>query len=508
MSPTTFIGQQKFASKLTAKLSGLQDTSSKETLQTLAKWIAFHRKHARGSLIEALMGSEVGILNSSRGSRTVSVLNELLLLNRDQPTLWERLADLRVAVGEQLLTAITSAATVDVDAENNASTSGITLTPATMEKLINFLADWDKHNVFGGPTLIHQLKRKLTVNSSSSPVKQSQPAVAVASAEIDTKKEDSTTASVVVIEEAAISSASATNETKEPPITPVAPDNEEAKKKASLLKPTPPETVQDEEIEMEISNDDLLESSSPDDPLPDEMPSPIQETTTPSTTRASASAPPSQYDFESKNIPERTVDPRHFLEPCRAIATLQIARDLRNDNAVQLSALLQTMPEDVRAYTAELAERADADGSAVVVDLDDTCARDFSVRTADQLLDTDLTEAWQNVRTLRDICRQQSAARQQLLDLLIASRCKFGADEVAAAFYAMDADELKRRSQILVDAMELEGLDIAEMEGDTTGTGKKSGSKTTQENLDEELPPLTWYHPGDDADANKRIKVE
>ena len=454
------------------------------------------------------MDSEVGILSSKKGSRTASVLNELLLLNKDQPSRWEMLADLRLAIGEQLLTAltaITSAREADAAAENKDIPIEKVLTPSTIEKLSSFLSDWDKHNVFGGPTLIHQLKRRLSASASSTHSQQQ------ASTAISSRKQDLTTATADVT---SVDSADP-SDNNDDPMAPPSPAPSESEGKAASIAKVAPE-MHEEQAEKELSEllPVAIAPSSSSASATNGAPSSPTETKSSTADRSqttTAAAPSSSYDFESKNIPERIVDPRQLLEPCRAIATLQIARDLRNDNALQLSSLLQGMPEDVRAFTAELAERSENDGTvdaSAIMDLDDTRARDFSNRTSDQLLDTDLGEALQNVRTLRDICRQQSAARQNLFDLLIASRCKFGADQVAAAFYAMDAEELKGRSQILADAMELEGLDIAEMEGDATGGGTKAGNKTTNENLDEELPLLTWYKPEDAADATKRIKVE
>jgi len=499
---------EKYATKLATKLSGLQETSSKETLQTLAKWIAFHRKHAN-RLIPVLMDSKTsGVLHPKKGARTAAVVSELLLLDKDRPTRWERLADLRVAVGEQLVRTIADAAS---------SSSDAALTSATVEKLSSLLPEWDKHNVFGGPTLIHQLKRKLssttsTSSSSSSPEKAKAAATRTASATKKTKQAPDKPA-------AAAAAAEAKTKTKTAAKVEAAPikkkDDDETMKEQSVeeieetKKKAAVSTSEKMDIEKEEEKKPPSTAASPASPPAS---STVKDTTATTSTKDTTKAPaPSQqqqqqqkYDFESKNIPERTIEPRQFLEPCRAIATLQIARDLRNDNAVQLSSLLQGMPQDVRAFTAETAE-----AGGTIVDLDETKARDFSMRTSDQLLDTDLTEALQNVGTLRDILIQQSAARQQLLDLLIASRCKFGADDVAASYQSIQVDEWKRRSQILADAMELEGLDIAEME-ESTSSNKTPNAK---ENLDEELPPLAWYQPSNNDDdneeaSNKRLKVE
>jgi len=115
------------------------------------------------------------------------------------------------------------------------------------------------------------------------------------------------------------------------------------------------------------------------------------------------------------------------------------------------------MPEDVRAACAKAAE---SDNNTY--ELDDTKARDFSLRINSSLLDMDLDEQLQNVQTFRNIVDRQRQERELLIKLLIQSRCKFGAEEAAEAFYKADRskEEMLSRKHILSDAMELEGLDV------------------------------------------------
>jgi hypothetical protein len=83
--------------------------------------------------------------------------------------------------------------------------------------------------------------------------------------------------------------------------------------------------------------------------------------------------------------------------------------------------------------------------------------------------------------------------------LLIQSRCDFGANDAAAAFYQGDRakEELKKRKQILMDAMELEGLDVDE----------EDKGQASEAVVEEELPPFTWYKE-EDATAAKRQRTE
>lgn len=195
------------------------------------------------------------------------------------------------------------------------------------------------------------------------------------------------------------------------------------------------------------------------------------------------------YDFESYGIPVAAVDVSQFQEPCRKIVTLQIARDLRNDSAVQLSSELSAMPEDIRSACATAAEdpqfRIDAE-----------TAKDFSSRISNTLLDTNLEEQLQNIKIFRGVVESQRQARSELIRLLVQSRCKFGAGEAAKAFFEADRAkaDLLHRKQILLDAMELEGLDVV--------------ADGQSEQLSDELAPLEWYNAAEVEPPFKKAKVD
>jgi hypothetical protein len=166
---------------------------------------------------------------------------------------------------------------------------------------------------------------------------------------------------------------------------------------------------------------------------------------------------------------------------------------------VQLSSMLQSLPESVRVFIADAAEN---DGQYTMTD---EKAREFCAIVNDQLLDVDMQDQLQNTITFLDLVRRQRIARQKILELLIASRCQFGANEAAAAFLAVDDTVLKERAQILADAMDLEGLEVQPI------------AVSAMAALESELPPLSWYKPplesGDDTvenndDFNKRQKID
>jgi hypothetical protein len=126
--------------KLEKKLKALADTASKESIQTLANWIAFNRKHASTLvpvLINALQQSKN---NTKRQWLCWQLIHDVLVMERGSNK-WGKLSELRVALGEALQPAMES------------------LGGTMPDQLDNFLQEWDDHNVFEGPSLLSQIRR-------------------------------------------------------------------------------------------------------------------------------------------------------------------------------------------------------------------------------------------------------------------------------------------------------------------------------------------------------------
>lgn len=410
MAPPT--SKNKWGVKLRTKLSVLTEASSKESLQALAMWIFFNRKH-KEAFVETLRES----LSENQQSRNIivlSVLHEVLMLHSGDRSKWEQAADLRLILGESVLLSRVSSFPSD--------------------RISSLLATWDTQNVFDGPTLIHQIRKAIAPSAAASP-----PQKQVVEPHPPSQEQPKTSTLPSTISTAIL---------------------EPTKTKASAVSP----------------------AANTSNPSPTNPKNVIQ-----------------SYDFESKGVPAKPLHPvehlKELMDPCRAIATLQIARDLRSDTAVQLSSLLQSMPLDIREFTAAAAENGGA------FELSDEQARDYCLRVPPQLLDDDLQrEQMSNVQTLKDLVERQKAAREQLLQLLLQSRCRFGADEIAAAYYAIDDSVLRHRTQILADAMELEGLEVL--------PGSASAADQGQE-----LPPLSWYQPTaseskESGSPHKRQKID
>jgi len=217
----------------------------------------------------------------------------------------------------------------------------------------------------------------------------------------------------------------------------------------------------------------------------------------------------------SQEIPFGVVEPKEFLDPCKAVATLQIARDIRHDTPVLLHGLLSNLPKDIQDYVSALSQQqqqsVNSDQSTLPVvppveELEESTIQDYSRRIPTELLEMDWAEQIQTIQTFQDIIRRQRQARQKLIYLLIKSRCQLGSREAAQLFYQLDMTTmkgLKMKKQLLIDALELEGMDSVVLED-------KAQEKLLDEALSD-LSPLTWYDPKDDQDSTssaKRQKVE
>jgi hypothetical protein len=204
--------------------------------------------------------------------------------------------------------------------------------------------------------------------------------------------------------------------------------------------------------------------------------------------------------YSPQNVPARKVETKEFLEPCKAIATLQIARDLRSDKHNEISAAIGALPEEILRTCRDMADGHD--------DVDAQTIKEYSFQIPTSLLDLNMIEEQSQLQTFQDILRQQIKARQKLIHLLLESRCQFGSHAAAKEYHDMDreiAEKLRRRKQLLSDALELEGLDTAEIDAAHAKTRSEKGTDDSQD-----LPPLTWYKPEEalEESATKKQRTD
>lgn len=394
----THHNMSSWGKKLDAKLLTLGDSSSTETLQTVAKWVSFNRKRStdfRPVLIDAIRASP-----PERQAMLIKLIHQVIIQERGSEK-WEKMAELRLEMGETIL--FTVAEELGLPARK------------VMEE---YFQEWDDDNVFGGPTVLSQIKRKLASDSA--------------------KKEETTKAA-------------------DSPVSPREPLS----------------TLDDTNANVE---------------LPEESPTRLSS----SNQRMSSLQMDVDYDFERTGIPEQPVPVKDLIEPAKQLASLQIARDIRNDSAIQLSSLLSGLPKDVREVCAQAA--ADTEP----YELKPEQAEAFSKSIHETLININLEEQLASVQLFRSILAQQNKARRRAIELLIQCRAKVGAVEAVEEFLKADRaqDQLKKRKQVLVDALELEGVAPDEDEA--------KRDPATEDNL--EVP--SWYQQGTSGPPVKRIKVE
>jgi hypothetical protein len=361
-----------------------------------------------------------------------------LILDQDNPAKWDKLADLRLVLGETVLAFLKND-----ENKNNTTADAV----KTREKVSTLLKEWDSSNVFGGPTFINQLKRELTAPSSQH--QQLPPA-----SSSTTGKKDPPSSTDVTVAGAKVS----------PP-------------EASTNKAKPKEAPTSTVSHKETTGDNSALSKKKDSKVNALPFAPAIQTESNTTV----------YDFEAQGIPAATVEMKELQNPCKSLATLQIARDLRHESTVQVSSLLAELPAVIREQYMPTFDS-----------ISDDKARDLSIQTNEAAIDVNVEDELANVRLFRDIIEKQKDSRQMLILLLVKCRCKFGSDTAAQAFEEASRamGDLKKRQQVLQDAMDLEGIDVTEVmagEDQQDDTHQDEDANVDEAYNNEEELTLPWY---------------
>jgi len=200
-------------------------------------------------------------------------------------------------------------------------------------------------------------------------------------------------------------------------------------------------------------------------------------------------------DFDAEGVEEAEVEPAKFLEASKVIASLQIARDLGSDAAMNLSSALGSVPAEVEQACSTIhTQQQEGGDKGTSSSIEELLSTEQLSNLPDEILDIDLDYARKSLQTYREAILQQRKARLQCLQLLLQSRCSFGSLDAARAFGCEDGsdegmniilEQLKKVKEKLIDAMALEGLDVEEDDADE--------KKMKEE--EEQLKPLSWF-PG------------
>ncbi|KAI2513917.1 hypothetical protein MHU86_301 [Fragilaria crotonensis] len=404
----------KWAKRLEERLVARADTTSLDSLQTLARWVSFNRKHSKefAALLRKTMASSPSV---ARSWLYWQILDQILLQDKDDPAKFDRYETLRVEIGEQVVVPCM----LEISAE-------------LLLKVKPLLEVWDTVNVFGGPTLMNQIKRGAASHISSSQAKAS-PEVPI----------------------------------KQPPKLAQPPEDDDA----------------------DFPMDDVSEPSPQVMSAMDDLEDPVVDLTTQLKEERRVSIV--DFDFEKQGIPAGPVEAREFLDPCKAVATLQITRDLRSESSVHLRSLLTAIPKDIRKDMEAYKKQRDESGE--MPELDEAKVEYYSRGLHSEILDLSVEEALDNVRSFREIVTKLKAAREKLFHLLIKSRCEFGSRQAAQAFLDIEelTEKLRKRKELILDAMDLEGVEPPD--------------EKPEEPM-KELEGFSWYNP--DEPSVKRQKVQ
>jgi hypothetical protein len=567
--------------KLTSRISNLTSSASKESIQTLTKWILFHCKHHPLALQRTLhqhmktstsTGTSTGtsspqivvvwnivhdlcIAHSSisSGSGSSSGGSASASAGGDQGK-WNSFSSFRGSLGESVV----RPALEDLQStlESGAAASAVPLQNMlkVRDNLQNMVQMWKQVNCFDSPTLVDEIRRlvvkigKEDGSGAGSSVGSGTGAGAGAGAGKDSsdgaKKssvENDTNTAAVDTQVAAVPAPEQDNEGDndndnnddddddavnfeadagameehddhddhdDPEVRNTGQDVAAVDKHVTIDSDTDtdmnkPASEQEEDAEMTNVDADADQVDSittrtgtmQEDPKQDK-PEPQTQETKKDTSKTNIpkntkhEKQPKEFDFESEGIPEGKVQVRELSDPCKAISTMQITRDLRNDSTHNLATLLSAVPAGVfEACRTEAEAKAGATTDATKVDLVENMPT-----VPDDVLDLDVAGALANVKLHREIIQKQNEHRQKCIELLIKSRCKFGSVEAASLFYDLEGvmETLKKRKALVLDAMELEGLDF-----EAIGSGE-DGVK------DEKLGDFSWLS----RDAAKKMRTE
>ncbi len=182
---------------------------------------------------------------------------------------------------------------------------------------------------------------------------------------------------------------------------------------------------------------------------------------------------------------------------------MQITRDLRNDSSYNLSSLLSKVPSAVMD-ACKVAKGAKEDDNNTTTDTTTTALKDAKSKVPittipDDVLDLDIGAALANVKLHREIIQKQKEYRKQCIELLIKSRCEFGSTEAAELFYSLKGigETLKKRKALILDAMELEGLDFEAL-----------GDEDDENQDDKDLGEFSWLSKEQAENVKKQRTIE
>ncbi|GFH44680.1 hypothetical protein CTEN210_01154 [Chaetoceros tenuissimus] len=501
--------KERISDKLIQRINNLSIAASKESIQTLVKWILFHVENHPNAIQQTLHQFVTPIQDENKDTSSSSskhmyssqyriawnIIHELCLAHspssiqtpantppnpetsQEEKEKWTATASLREALGETVIQPgleamqtslhhyFTQTAS-DIANLSLQSQASFTALKTMQEKISHMVQIWQEENSFDSPTFVKGIKRLIAKigNESDGTSQVSKEAVSEETQEQEEASVEFETNTNGNDEDVDMQESTPLNAEKE-----VQEQSEPEDKLGSTEHSTLSASSFGTDVAMQESDKEDTKES--------------KESTTAQTAESmkkEEEAKLAEFDFDKYDIPEAKVSIHELSVPCKSIATLQITRDLRNDTSHNLSTVLATIPDSVLDTCRSLSKDVSPEDVPLVEGI------------PDDVLDLDVKSSLSNVVLHKEIIQKQKQFRQKCIELLIKSRCKFGSTDAAELYYSLDEveEKLKKRKAMVLDAMELEGLDY-------DLTGKSSDSRGQDNSDDDQLKDFEWCKRSD-----------
>jgi len=389
--------------KLTSRLEALSNTASRESILALSNWLSLNLNRPRNTdpLINTLKDAILNTASCPRKMLYLSLVHEMLIVPDDGADTSIN-SDLRIVIGEKLIIEVVPEIISDIA---SFTSEGKDLQEKMISKLNEMVRQWEEKDVFGGPTIIMEVKKF-----------------------IEHSQKDATTSGGKM------------------PISSIAKDKEGEIAAATAPNKAASKSGGKEEAEGTSSN---VEGGGNAEITPKEDPTAVNKTDE------------GEFDFEKEGVAFGVVEPDEALVACKQIATTEITRALRQDAANRLGNILSKIPsdakEDLRGLNLLIKE-----GVSTVEQI----SEDSLPELPEQVVNLDVKDSYNTIQQYRQSITQQQELKKNLLLLLTKCRCKFGADDSAREFYDLGEKliQLKEKKGMLEDAMAIEGIDVMDEE--------------------------------------------
>jgi hypothetical protein len=538
---------KKISSKLFHRITQLSSSASKESIQTLAKWIFFHMSHhpvaisqtlrrlltsnttTATGMVTAAVGAEVNdqyhhllvtwnilhellISGSSLGGSTVPVAANSAVSYENE--LWLQRKEIMEALGESVIRPGMEFLIDCLKKEQPYQQQEKEMILQVKEKVKQMLGVWEELDAFQSPTLLEEMKRLILKMDFEKGEEQEEEKVSDDVNNLQQQKGDGNSRRGGNLENGGMEDVSF-DVSQEGSYHDK--DEDESGDVNQDIEMDEKEEEDDEEEEMiggssNLQGSTMVQPKNAKDDNEDESPTTATTTSTATTTATtkkdavSAVAAVDTFDFENEGISQETVPVQDLVRACKAVATLQITRDMRNESSHNLTSILSGVPKDVLDACRLERDRQRADGISENVDFKQLGLNAIP----DEVLDLDIARALANVKLHREIIQRQREFKKECIELLIKSRCNFGSMEAASLFYELEEvrEKLNKRKALVLDAMELEGIESEAMEeGSNNNENKDDDEDEDIDNHQEEdfvnNNSFAWF-TREDANAKKQ----